>query len=115
VLLTAALLGTSPGCTSDEEPWIELFPDDAWQDTPPGTLVELRGVVRHETRRDAKRFNPYKLERASGELTDIHCAGSDALAPYVGASIVLEGKLVPVTADGQVSIEIWPWRARHGR
>jgi hypothetical protein len=121
----AGLLALIPGCprSHSSQPgspspaaWVELFPDQDWNDVPPGQGEIFAGTVRYVPGSDqpsfVMRYNPFKLEIADEGTTDIYCGSDTCLAPFVGLPVEIEGSLQTMEIEGEVFVEIWPARIR---
>jgi hypothetical protein len=95
---------------------VDLFPDQDWNDVPPGQGEIFAGTVRYVPGSDepsfVMRYNPFKLEMADEGTTDIYCGSDTSLAPFVGLQVEIEGSLQTMEIEGQVFVEIWPARIR---
>lgn len=117
-LLLAGCPGTQirPPAPTVPEGWVELFPDQDWNDVPEGQGEIFSGTVRHVPGSDqpsfVMRYNAYKLERPDGSVTDIYCGSDNSLLPYLGLAVEIEGRLETMEVEGQVFVEIWPARIR---
>jgi hypothetical protein len=110
---------TPPPASAVPDGWVELFPDQDWNDVPQGQGEIFTGLVRYVPGSSqpsfVMRYNAYKLERSDGSVTDIYCGSDNSLTPYLGLAVDIEGRLETMEVEGQAFIEIWPARIRPSR
>lgn len=95
--------------------WIELFPDQDWNDFPAESVLTFRGILIYQEADTlpsyVMRFNPYRLEMEE-QVMEIYMGSSDVLHPLVGEDIEIRGMVLTICVEGHLFVEIWPTEYR---